>query len=419
MLSSLGVVSIPPPRWTFPIWYINYMDLKLACRQLFLQNRQKKGIYQYTVPSPTAYPYQWFWDSCFHAIILNHLSCEDAKKEILSLLSKEFDNGMIPHMIYWKKSVRTTFPHIKWGKHGTSTLTQPPMIAYAVWEIFQKDNDLNFIKAIYPDLYHFYKYLLTERDPHENNLIGIMNPDESGEDNSPRFDKLLDLPARHTRGENRKRRFKLIEQNIECNFDAPFCMRNFFWVKDVPFNSIMIKNLKLLANLAQKLGEEEDTAYFAKKADDITSAMRKLMLEDGIFWSTYGEDYRKIKVKTWAIFAPLFAQIVTLDEAKKLVSLHLLNPAEFWTNFPVPSTSLDEPSFDPGGFWRGPTWIGTNWFVYKGLINYGFLKEAEEIRQASVALLQKSGFREYFNPLTGEGLGAENFTWGGLVVDMV
>ena len=142
------------------------------------------------------------------------------------------------------------------------------------------------------------------------------------------------------------------------------------------------------------------------------------MFEDGIFWSTYGHDYRKIKVKTWAIFAPLFAKILNPEEAKKLVHEHLLNPAEFWTEFPVPTTSLDEPGFDPKGFWRGPTWIGTNWFIYKGLLNYGFQDIAEEIKRSSLALIQKSGFREYFNPLTGEGLGAQNFTWGCLVLDM-
>lgn len=394
------------------------MELNLACRQLFLANRQHQGPFQYTVPSPTSYPYQWFWDSCFHAIILNHFTSEGAKKEILSLVAKQFDNGMIPHMIYWKHLNNTNFPPIKWGKNGTSTLTQPPMVAYAVWEIFQKDKDLQFVKSVYPSLYHFYKYLLTERDPHEKHLIGIMNPDESGEDNSPRFDAPLGLPPIQTLEKNTKRRFKLIEQNIKCKFDAPFCMRNFFWVKDVPFNCIMVKNLRLLSELAKKVGHPHDAVYFAEKADNIADSMRKLMLEDGIFWSTYGKDYSKIKVKTWAIFAPLFAKIISPQEAKTLVEDHLLNKKEFWTQYPVPTTSLDEPSFDPEGFWRGPTWIGTNWFVYKGLQSYGFDDTAKEIKETSIALIQKSGFREHFNPLTGEGLGAQNFTWGGLVLDM-
>ena len=78
-------------------------DIKKACFELFLKNKRKLGKYQYTVPSPDTYPYQWLWDSCFHAIILSHFNIRDAKAEILTLLSKQFDNGLIPHMIYWDK----------------------------------------------------------------------------------------------------------------------------------------------------------------------------------------------------------------------------------------------------------------------------------------------------------------------------
>ncbi|KKS71016.1 hypothetical protein A3E45_04515 [Candidatus Daviesbacteria bacterium RIFCSPHIGHO2_12_FULL_43_11] len=390
-------------------------DLKHAVLKLFLENRRESGKYYYTVPSPASYPYQWFWDSCFHAIILSHFSPHDAKNEIFSLLSKQFDNGLIPHMIYWKKG---KVINVNWGKDGTSSITQPPMIAYAVRQIFQTDGDLSFVRTVYPSLYHFYRYLLTERDPHEKHLVGIMNPDESGEDNSPRFDDPLNLPPTNTLKENTKRRFQLVDQNIDCKFDAPFCMRNFFWVKDVPFNAIMVKNMQVLAELAEKLGNNDDALYFTQKSKEISSAMRKHQLSHGLFWSVYGKRYQKIKVKTWAIFAPLFAGILTKEEAKELVKKHLLNKKEFWTDYPVPTVSRKEPSFDPKGFWRGPAWIATNWFIYKGLLNYGFVEEAKRIKESSLALIEKSGFREHFNPLTGEGEGAKNFTWGGLVIDM-
>lgn len=394
------------------------MNLKQASLQLLLKNRRQAKNFQYTIPSPDTYPYQWLWDSCFHAIILTHFNTNDAKKEILSLLSKQFENGFIPHMIYWDKESPNDFPVIEWGKEDTSTIIQPPMIAYAAWEIYQKDKDISFIKKVYPNLYHFYRYLLTERDPHENHLIGIMNPDESGEDNSPRFDIPLDLPPRHSFKENIQKRLNLVAQHIDCKFDAPFCMRNFFWVKDVPFNAIMIENLRLLSNIAKKLGFLEDAKFFSKEQEKITKAMKKLMFEDGLFWSTFGERYQKIKVKTWAIFAPLFAKILTQREAKKLIDKHLLNSDEFWTKYPVPTVSLNEPSFDPKDFWRGPVWIATNWFIYKGLKNYGFDDLAKQIRESSILLIEKSGFREYFDTKTGEGFGAKSFTWGGLVLDM-
>src|SRR3989338_1929660 len=267
-------------------------NLKKSIFKLLLENRREAKEFQYTVPSPTTYPYQWLWDSCFHAIILTHLNISDAKKEILSLLSKQFENGLIPHMIYWDKESPTDFPVIEWGKKDTSTITQPPMIAYAVWTIYQKDQDRSFLKEVYPHLYHFYRYLLTERDPHENHLIGIMNPDESGEDNSPRFDIPLNLSPKHSFKENTQKRLNLVAQHIECKFDAPFCMRNFFWVKDVPINAIMVKNLKILAELAVELSLEDDAKFFKNEAEKIAEAMKKYMLDKGIFWSTYGENYQ-------------------------------------------------------------------------------------------------------------------------------
>lgn len=392
-------------------------ELKEKVHNLMIRNRRNTDGYQYTVPSPDTYPYQWFWDSCFHAIILNYFDVGDAKKEILSVLSRQFENGLIPHMIYWDTSVQTNFPEIKWGKEGTSSITQPPMIAYAVFEIYEKDGDKAFLERVYPSLYHFYRYLLTDRDPRENHLAGILNPDESGEDNSPRFDMPLGLPAKHTIEESNKKRFGLAEQNIKCNFDAPFCMKNFFWVKDVPFNSILVRNLEVMGKIAGELGYPEDAVFFKKKRGQMVEAMRKFMFEDGLFWSTYGQDYKKIKVKTWSVFAPLFAGILSEDEARELVEGEFYGE-DFKTEYLMPTVSVKEEAFDPQGFWRGPVWVGTNWFVYKGFMNYGFKKEAEMIKKSSIDLIKKSGFREYFDPYTGMGLGAHEFTWNGLVLDM-
>lgn len=397
-------------------------DLQTKVFELMLANRRRSGEHQYTLPSPTSYPYQWLWDSCFHAIILTHFNTEDAKKELLSLVAKQFSNGMIPHMNYWQgrnDRDNKNLPLVNWGKDDTSTITQPPMLAYAVWQIYQKDQDLEFLSNIYGHMKRFYNYLLKERDPREHHLAGIINPDESGEDNSPRFDTALGLPSKHNQDENFHRRLKLIDQNRACNFDAPLCMKNFFWVKDVPFNAILVENLRILSSIANKLTLDTESEYYHQQALLIEGAMRSLMLEDGIFWSTYGKDYKKIKVKTWAIFAPLFANVATESEAKNLVKNYFLNPDEFFLPFILPTTSKSEISFNPNGFWRGPIWMSTNWIVFKGLKNYGFELEAKYLLDSSIKLLGKSGFREQYNPLTGEGYGAINFTWGGLVVDML
>ncbi len=399
-------------------------NLKSEVEKIYIGNRRKNKEYQYTVPSPESYPYQWLWDSCFHSIVLSHFDIGAAKEELRSLVSKQFDSGLIPHIIYWE---RHNIINNDWGAKDTSTFTQPPLLAYTVWQIFKKEKDKEFLQEMFPSLDRFYVYILT-RDLREHNLVGIVNPDESGEDNSPRFDTPLGLPHKHTFSENNRKRSELLERNKACNFDATNCMRNFFWVKDVAFNSYLIENLHVMSKIAEELNEEEKHSYYLKKSELISGAMRERMLKNGIFWNIYGSDHVKIPIKTWAIFTPLLAGILSDEEAKNLIKNHLLNEEEFWSAYPIPSTAMNEESFFPiesdegpawlHPNWRGPVWMASNWFVYRGLKKYGFEEEAQAIKDRSTELLEKSGFREYYNPQTGAGLGAKDFTWGGLVLDM-
>jgi hypothetical protein len=60
--------------------------------------------YCYTQPSPSQYPFQWFWDSFFHVFILCALGEVDiAKKNLRSLFAMQENNGFVGHMIYWKR----------------------------------------------------------------------------------------------------------------------------------------------------------------------------------------------------------------------------------------------------------------------------------------------------------------------------
>ena len=115
---------------------------------------------------------------------------------------------------------------------------------------------------------------------------------------------------------------------------------------------------------------------------------------------------------------PLYANLLHKDEAKLLVEKHLLAEDRFYTNYPIPSVSVREQSYTRDDLWRGPTWIATNWFIYKGLKNYGFDDLALILKNKTENLIKESGFREYYDTHTGVGYGAHDFTWGGLVLDM-
>lgn len=262
-------------------------------------------------------------------------------------------------------------------------------------------------------------FSLSIRDPRDRHLIGIINPDESGEDNSPRFDEPLGVPHDISLEDHLDKRLGLIEANKTCDFDAEICMKKRFWVKDAPFNAIFVKNLEILIKIADILGKERDADFCGIHLRLTKEAMRKLMFKRGVFYSTAGTKYEKLRVETWAHFAPLFAGMYTNEEALSLVENYLFNKETFWSPYGLRTVSKKEESYDPKGFWRGSVWFAPHWFVFKGLKEYGFEKEAQKIKESTGKLLEKSGFREYFDPETGEGYGAENFTWGALINDMI
>lgn len=393
------------------------MTIQKQAFELLAANRRTTDGHTYTIPSPDAYPYQWLWDSCFHAIVLAKSEPEAAKSELRALVSRQLPNGMIPHIIYW---VPGELHRYDWGIEGTSALTQPPMLAYAVEAIYEKTGDDAFVAEIYPSLMRYYRYLIDKRDPRDHHLVGIINPDESGEDNSPRFDSVLHVPDDILLADHLDRRRELIDANRTCNFDAEFCMKTHFWVKDVPFNVILIENLRVLARISLRLGKENDKRFSILNADLMTGAMRDSLFADGVFWSAAGADsYELLSVATWAHFVPLFAGLYSPEEARSLVKNQLLNEDTFWAPRGVRTVSRRERAYRPDGFWRGSVWMAPHWFIYRGLMRYGFIDEARLIREKSLALLERAGFREYFDPETGEGYGAHNFTWGALVTDMM
>ncbi|OGG52673.1 hypothetical protein A3H16_01130 [Candidatus Kaiserbacteria bacterium RIFCSPLOWO2_12_FULL_53_8] len=396
------------------------MNIQKEAKKLLEKNRRITGEHQYTIPSEEHYPYQWLWDSCFHAIILAQYDPEAARAELRSLLSKQFRDGMVPHIIYWLPGILHMF---RWGVEGTSSLTQPPMIAYAAWEIHRRNPDKAFLESIYPELLSYYRFLIEKRDPRDHHLIGIINPDESGEDNSPRFDAPLSALHDISYKEHLALRTRLVDANTECNFDAETCMRNYFWVKDVPFNAILVENLRALGHIASFLKHGDGEHFANLHAGLIANAMRERLFGGGLYWSAAGANYTLLKVATWAHFAPLFAGLYSEEEAEHVVRTHLLDPETFYAPFGIRTVSKKEPSYRAEGYaegfsWRGPIWMLSHWLIYRGLLRYGYKTEAADIRTKSIALLEKSGFRECFNPETGEGQGAKGFTWGALVLDM-
>ena len=94
-----------------------------------------------------------------------------------------------------------------------------------------------------------------------------------------------------------------------------------------------------------------------------------------------------------------------------MVRENLLDENGYWAPFGVRSLSKYEKMYvikasgNPS-CWLGPIWGISNYFVFKGLVKYGFYKEARELGEKTVKLfendIRKSGeLHEYYDPESG------------------
>ena len=381
--------------------------------------------YSFVCPSLTGYPFQWFWDSCFHAIALLHLDKEQAKAELRTLMSGALPNGFIPHIIFWEMEKQPDFLSRNivgqaGDPHYSSTI-QPPIIAYAVERVYWATGDEKFRNEALPVLVNFYRWLREVRDPDNDGLIAVIQPEEAGTDCSPKYDKALGLTDLSNHG------FIVALRKIYDAYepyrgdDQKILELDLFHFEDVLVNSIYSMGMRSLARL---LGDSPEADEFNREADRTTGALLAKCWDDeaGAFFDLSGMAENPVKITTISSLMPLILDDLPRSIVERLIEDWVSSPQHFWTPYPLPSVPVSECKFmpgDPKGFiWRGPSWMNTNWFLSNALRRHGYPELADIIVTKSHECIEKSGFREYYHPYTAEGLGARDFGWSTLILDM-
>ncbi len=404
--------------------------LEEAARKILLSNL-RRGVadwngkaYSFVCPSLTGYPFQWFWDSCFHAIALIHLDPDQAKAEMNTLMSAALPDGFIPHIIFWEMEKQPEFlRHNIVGRTSPnySATMQPPIIAYAVERIYQATGDDAFRDGALPVLTAYYRWLRRVRDPDDDGLIAVIQPEEAGTDCSPKYDDVLGLEELSNKGFITA--LKKVYEDYEPmrGDDRRILAADVFHFEDVLVNSIYAMGLRSLGRLLGQSSEAEEFEREAGKARD--ALLSKCWDEEtGAFFDLSGRAETPINVVTISSLMPLILEDLPRPIVERLVDDWIIAPEHFWTPYPLPSVPASDPKFLPGnphGFiWRGPSWINTNWFLSHGLRRHGYADLADTIAAKSRECIEKSGFREYYHPYTAEGLGARDFGWSTLILDM-
>lgn len=395
-----------------------------GARELLLRNRRtlrKKGVdYHFTCPDAVMYMGQWLWDSCFHIMALRWFDPEHAEREFASLLSGQWPDGRIPNMVHLRPLYRR-FEHFT--PYDTSGITQPPLVADAAYALYEITKDKSFLEKYFEPLCRYYDWLDRERDPDRDGLISVYHPWETGIDNSPRWDTIFGVDPK-----NFKRwKFNFPKARLIMTFNyisgyksEKMRAASLFDVESADMNSYYFRNMNTLARIADTLGRGDAAAKYRGRAAATRAAMIEKMWNEkcGAFFDLEGKNERPLEVLTPFALMPLYAGMVEDDRAARLIT-HLEDPAAFATPFPVPTVAVSHPAFDPVQYWRGTAWVNSNWLMVQGLLQYGREDLARRIAASTVEMTAKYGFREYYNPITGEGHGAGHFSWSSLVLDFI
>ncbi len=296
---------------------------------------------RWTTPDRVPHRFMWLWDSAFHAMAFAQYNVEMAKDCIRAVLSLQREDGFISHMMSPKGRI--------------SEITQPQVLSWGVWTVYQKDKDKGFLRECVPALSKFLLWTMKNRDKNGNGLLEwFTEPDyteckcgESGLDNSPRFDYDIELDA-------------------------------------IDFSVYLCNDAKYLAQIYDELGDTKNAEYFYSVYESVKEKINTLLWceEDGLYYDRLF-DGNLTRFATPSSFLPMFAGICSQAQADKMVKV-LLDENRFWTEMPIPSIPKDNEYYDID-MWRGCSWLNINYFIILGLKKYGYAEIAEELRERTLS----------------------------------
>ena len=301
------------------------------------------------------------WDTFFAALMLSLGDREKSYLNIKGILDAMTEDGMVPNC-----------------SDACFDRSQPSVGSMCVEKIYQRYQDEEFLREVYPLLYRwntwYYENRMREdgfmcwgskdKNSGKGTLFGAKC--ESGMDNSPMFDDAV--------------------------YDAKSSL---LMQADVGLLGLFIKDCKALLHMAEILGVADDIQILHMRKERAEDALMRLWNdEDGFFENLDLVTGKWVKRFTPMNFFALFSDRLTAEQKQRISKEHLLNPAEFWGEYVLPSVHRGDYAFSEQHYWRGRIWAPLNAIVYEALKDAGLYEEAKMLAERSENLFLRE-WREH------------------------
>lgn len=369
-------------------------DLAARCRAVLEAAWRPDGHVGFCVPHATTYPWQWLWDSGFHAVTWARLGDERAGAEVAAALSAQDGDGFVPHMRY----VGAPDHHAAfWGRPGTSSITQPPMYGHACAEIVQAGLPLR--EDVLERAVAGLRFLLRRRRRSAGGLVELCHPWESGCDDSPRWDGVLDGAWTLEGWHDAKGR---LVGTIERTAGGAPVENPAFRVGSVGFSALVAWNALELARVVDLGDLVGDATELVEAIDARWDAEVGTWVDDGPTAATSG------RIRTLDALLPCL--LVRRPEALA----QLTDPAAFGAPYGPAGVHRAEPSFEPGAYWRGSAWPQLTYLSWRAARWAGDGATSASLQKAMASAVLRSGFAEHWDPDSAAPLGAVPQSWSAL-----
>jgi hypothetical protein len=393
-----------------------------AQARAILANNDRGG---YTVPTHGLYPYQWNWDSVFAAGGFAEHDMDRAWTEIETLFSGQWDNGMVPHILFHQVDAGYFPGPDVWqgiGPIPSSAIAQPPIAATFVRWLLEDDSRFETrAQALYPKLLAYHRWFMTWRN--EAGAIVVTHPWETGRDNCPDWDapfaaiepedidQYFRRDTSHVAADERPRQWDydrylhLVKIGTDCQWDeAHLRATSPFRVADPTMTFTLLRAMRDLRVLAVRFGD--DPGQIDTWIAEIEAGSEQLWNAEAGTYDCYDlRAGRHTGVVSNASFLSWYAGVGgdrMLAQYDRVIALE---------TYGVPSTDPAHPKYEPKRYWRGPVWAMMNMLIAQGLLEAGHTGRATALTEGTRRLIAENGFAEYFDPRDGAPAGGRNFTW--------
>jgi len=405
----------------------------MSLKQLAIDTLAKNDRGGFTIPTAGLYPYQWNWDSAFVALGIATYDMDRAWAEITSLIEGQWPDGMISSIIF-RSDDPDYFPGpSRWGKtHGAISSTgvsQPPVLATVVRQITQGPIGAVRRAEVFDAIFGWHKWFHDNRTA--NGIVATVHPWETGRDNCPEWNIGLDLmdvapdlppytrmdnkhvnPAFRPTQEQYDKFLTIVHFGDSIGWDqrrltdeGPFLMA------DPNIHFVLLRADKDLLAMAVEMGKP------AEICDQIGAWIAKGEAATDYLWSEELGAFTARDIRTGAFSTGFsncsalcfYADTGTPDQRAR--TIENLQRIAKKVDYMLPSWDPDSPDFEAQRYWCGPLWPQMNYMTANGLTEQGEVELGQKVRDDLCRAIEKSGFWECFNPLTGDGCVGPNFSW--------